>query len=202
MKHIKEQPAPLPADLPPNVRELIEITLAKEPGQRYRTGGAVRRRGRRGARRPTPPAAQPCADHRPRRPRGHPVRRRRPARPPTTAAGPPTAARPRPADGQSPHPAAAARTFSPGQRALLWAAGVLGALAIVIAILIVLNAQDRKDKELPPPTVTNTSTTVVPPPPPASPGAMPGPEWLDPGPIGNGGDNSAASVTALAQAPE
>ena len=50
---------------------------------------------------------------------------------------------------------------------------MLGALAIVIAILIVLNAQDRKDKELPPPTVTNTSTTVVPPPPPASPGAMP-----------------------------
>ncbi|OFJ50726.1 serine/threonine protein kinase, partial [Mycolicibacterium grossiae] len=40
MKHIKEQPAPLPADLPPNVRELIEITLAKEPGLRYRTGGA------------------------------------------------------------------------------------------------------------------------------------------------------------------
>jgi serine/threonine-protein kinase len=32
MKHIKEQPAPLPSDLPPNVRELIEITLAKEPG--------------------------------------------------------------------------------------------------------------------------------------------------------------------------
>jgi serine/threonine-protein kinase len=111
------------------------------------------------------------------------------------------------------------RTFSPGQRALLWAAGVLGALAIVIAVLIVLNAQDRKDKELPPPTVTNTSTTIVPPPPPATPGAMPGPEWLDPGPIGNGGDNSAASLAqasspfaalaqasspfaALAQAPE
>ena len=40
MKHIKEQPAPLPADIPPNVRELIEISLLKEPGQRYRTGGA------------------------------------------------------------------------------------------------------------------------------------------------------------------
>jgi serine/threonine-protein kinase len=82
------------------------------------------------------------------------------------------------------------RTFSPGQRALLWAAGVLGALAIVIAILIVLNAQDRKDNQVPPPTVTNT--TVVPAPP-ASPGAMPGAEWFDPGPIGNGGDNSAAA---------
>lgn len=39
MKHIKETSAPLPADLPPNVRELIEITLVKNPGMRYRNGG-------------------------------------------------------------------------------------------------------------------------------------------------------------------
>ncbi|MDA0251900.1 MAG: serine/threonine-protein kinase, partial [Actinomycetota bacterium] len=39
MKHIKETPAPLPPDLPPNVRELIEITLVKNPGVRYRSGG-------------------------------------------------------------------------------------------------------------------------------------------------------------------
>ncbi|HKO34076.1 MAG TPA: serine/threonine-protein kinase, partial [Candidatus Limnocylindria bacterium] len=39
MKHIKETPPPLPPDLPPNVRELIEITLAKEPNHRYRSGG-------------------------------------------------------------------------------------------------------------------------------------------------------------------
>ncbi|MGB8402901.1 MAG: serine/threonine-protein kinase, partial [Mycobacterium sp.] len=39
MKHIKEQPPPLPADLPPNVRELIDITLAKDPTHRYRSGG-------------------------------------------------------------------------------------------------------------------------------------------------------------------
>jgi eukaryotic-like serine/threonine-protein kinase len=39
MKHIKEAPPPLPADLPPNVRELIEITLAKKPGMRYHSGG-------------------------------------------------------------------------------------------------------------------------------------------------------------------
>ncbi|TPW92653.1 serine/threonine protein kinase, partial [Mycolicibacterium fortuitum] len=55
------------------------------------------------------------------------------------------------------------RTFSSGQRALLWAAGVLGALAIVIAILIVLNAQDRKDQQQsPPPTVTDTVTQTTP----------------------------------------
>jgi len=39
MKQIKEAPPPLPADLPPNVRELVEITLAKKPGMRYRSGG-------------------------------------------------------------------------------------------------------------------------------------------------------------------
>jgi eukaryotic-like serine/threonine-protein kinase len=83
------------------------------------------------------------------------------------------------------------RTFSSGQRALLWAAGVLGALAIVIAILIVLNAQDRKDSNVPPPTVTNTSTTVVPPPP-ATPGAMPDRDWTEEGPIQHGGGNTAA----------
>ncbi|NKE40800.1 serine/threonine protein kinase, partial [Mycobacterium tuberculosis] len=32
------------------------------------------------------------------------------------------------------------RTFSSGQRALLWAAGVLGALAIIIAVLLVIKA--------------------------------------------------------------
>src|SRR6202035_3722762 len=39
MKHIKEPPPPLPPDLPANVRELIEITLVKNPGMRYRSGG-------------------------------------------------------------------------------------------------------------------------------------------------------------------
>ncbi|MCV7062361.1 serine/threonine protein kinase, partial [Mycolicibacterium vaccae] len=65
----------------------------------------------------------------------------------------------------------ARRTFSSGQRALLWAAGVLGALAIVIAILIVLNAQDRKDRPAPT-TVTETPTSETAPPP-ETPGAAP-----------------------------
>ena len=62
MKHIKEQPAPLPPDLPPNVRELIEITLVKNPGMRYRNGGqfadavAAVRSGRRP---PRPARARP-----------------------------------------------------------------------------------------------------------------------------------------------
>src|SRR6202012_2754864 len=39
MKHIKEAPPPLPSDLPPNVRQLIQITRLKTPGTRYRSGG-------------------------------------------------------------------------------------------------------------------------------------------------------------------
>ncbi|MDL9936644.1 protein kinase [Gordonia sp. ABSL1-1] len=39
MKHIRETPPPLPGNLPAGVRELIEITLAKEPQQRYANGG-------------------------------------------------------------------------------------------------------------------------------------------------------------------
>ncbi|MGB8993760.1 MAG: protein kinase [Pseudonocardiaceae bacterium] len=39
MMHIRDEPPPLPPDVPPAVRELIETALAKDPRQRYRTGG-------------------------------------------------------------------------------------------------------------------------------------------------------------------
>ena len=39
MKHIRETPPPLPANLPAEVRDLIESTLAKDPHQRYASGG-------------------------------------------------------------------------------------------------------------------------------------------------------------------
>ncbi|EUA03938.1 putative serine/threonine-kinase pknA domain protein [Mycobacterium kansasii 824] len=70
MKHIKEPPPPLPAELPPNVRELIEITLVKNPQMRYRSGGpfadavaAVRagRRPPRPSQSPPPGRAAPAA---------------------------------------------------------------------------------------------------------------------------------------------
>ncbi len=73
MKHIKETPPPLPPDLPPNVRELIEITLVKDPNQRYRSRWAVRRRRRRRAGRTPAPAPEPRTDDRPGRTRGDPV---------------------------------------------------------------------------------------------------------------------------------
>jgi serine/threonine-protein kinase len=55
-------------------------------------------------------------------------------------------------------------------------------LAIVIAVLIVLNAQDRKDRPSSPPTVTNTITETTPF---QSPTAMPG--WTDQVTVGHGG---------------
>ena len=182
MKHIKETPAPLPADLPPNVRELIEITLVKNPGMRYRSGGpfadavAAVRSGRR------PPRPNAAPDHRAR----HTDRRRLCAaqrrhdgpRPPRPRPGR------RPATGGH-RPPPPRRTFSSGQRALLWAAGVLGALAIAIAILIVLNAQDKKDRESPPPTVTDTVTQTTPH---GAPPLVTVPDWTDEGSIGHGGE--------------
>jgi serine/threonine protein kinase len=147
MKHIKETPAPLPADLPPNVRELIEITLVKNPGLRYRNGGqfadavAAVRSGRRAP-----------------RPNSAPVIKANPAAIPgatRTEVRPAPAPRPRPTNGhRSPPPAR--RAFSAGQRALLWAAGVLGALAIVSAILLVVADRNERTRTPVQQTVTDT----------------------------------------------
>jgi serine/threonine-protein kinase len=111
-----------------------------------------------------------------------------------TGRAPATTARPRPATGSHRSTPPPRRTFSSGQRALLWAAGVLGALAIVIAILIVLNAQDKKDQKTPPPTVTNTITETTPF---QSPTAMP--SWTEGGIFGHGGvENRVTRLDASA----
>jgi eukaryotic-like serine/threonine-protein kinase len=161
MKHIKETPPALPADLPPNVRELIEITLVKNPALRFRNGGAF-----------ADAVAAVRAGRRPPRPNHTPsIGRATPAAIPAGAAtpaaavqrAPAAAVRPRPAGGgHRPAPVPRGKTFSSGQRALLWAAGVLGALAIVIAVLIVMNARENQlRQEEPPTTITNTVTPGV-----------------------------------------
>lgn len=153
MKHIKEPPPPLPPDLPPNVRELIEITLVKNPAMRYRSGGpfadavaAVRagRRPPRPSQTPPPGRAAPAA-----------IASGTTARVAANSAGRTAASRrSRPATGGHRPPR---RTFSSGQRALLWAAGVLGALAIIIAVLLVIKAPgDNSPQQAPTPTVTTT----------------------------------------------
>jgi eukaryotic-like serine/threonine-protein kinase len=185
MKHIKEPPPPLPSDLPPNVRELIEITLVKNPGMRYRSGGPF-----------ADAVAAVRAGRRPPRPnQGAPAGRATPAAIPSgaqarAAANPtgraPAARRGRPTTGghRTPPPR---RTFSSGQRALLWAAGVLGALAIIIAVLIVINSHDNNSQQQPSaPTVTDTGQ------PPSKPGPSPAhpTNWTDQGLTGNAGPQS------------
>jgi serine/threonine-protein kinase len=177
MKHIKEQPAPLPPDLPPNVRELIEITLVKNPGMRYRNGGqfADAVAAVRSGRRPPRPNSAPTIKA---TPAAIPSAQRPPAA--VEAARAAAAARPRPTAAHRPPPPAR-RAFSSGQRALLWAAGVLGALAIISAILIVM--ADRNQRSNPPPdqTITDTVTPDAPAPPVEPSGwteRIPGPDAL------------------------
>jgi eukaryotic-like serine/threonine-protein kinase len=189
MKHIKEPPPPLPAELPPNVRELIEITLVKNPGMRYRSGGpfadavaAVRagRRPPRPSQSPPPGRASPAAiPSSPQARAGVSSGRTTPPR------------RSRPSTGGH-RPTPARRTFSSGQRALLWAAGVLGALAIIIAVIIVINSRTENGQQTPAPTVTDTGTppATTPPSPTKTPsGSGPGLRlnWTDRGTIGNSG---------------
>ncbi len=192
MKHIKEPPPPLPAELPPNVRELIEITLVKNPAMRYRSGGpfADAVAAVRAGRRPPRPSQSP--------PPGRASPASIPSSPTTRAAAVPSTRgaaprRSRPSTGGH-RPPPARRTFSSGQRALLWAAGVLGALAIIIAVLIVINSRAETQQQSPPPTVTDTGGPPATAPPPASKtpsgsGAGPGMRlnWTDRGTIGNSG---------------
>jgi serine/threonine-protein kinase len=125
---------------------------------------------------------------RPPRPNSAPTIKATPAaipsakRPPAAveAARAAAAARPRPTAAHRPPPPAR-RAFSSGQRALLWAAGVLGALAIISAILIVM--ADRNQRSNPPPdqTITDTVTPDAPAPPVEPSGwteRIPGPDAL------------------------
>uniref|UniRef100_UPI002454BEEA serine/threonine-protein kinase n=1 Tax=Nocardia farcinica TaxID=37329 RepID=UPI002454BEEA len=79
MKHVRETPPPMPADVPANVRELIEITMGKDPQLRYASGGefADAVAAVRAGHRPPPPigaaAARPIAEEAtPREPPGPP----------------------------------------------------------------------------------------------------------------------------------
>ena len=173
MKHIKETPAPLPADLPPNVRELIEITLVKSPGMRYRNGGQF-----------ADAVAAVRAGRRPPRPNNAPTIKASPAAIPGSKRSAPEPRPPAPAPRSRALPAhrpppPARRAFTAGQRALLWAAGVLGALAIISAILIVLADREKRNNTPIEQTVTDTVEPVSPEgAPPVAPSA-----WTGDGPV-------------------
>jgi eukaryotic-like serine/threonine-protein kinase len=49
MKHVREQPPPLPADIPPPVRAIVERAMAKDPAARFPTAAALGQVARRAA---------------------------------------------------------------------------------------------------------------------------------------------------------
>ncbi len=80
MRHVREVPPPLPGDIPPNVRSIIERAMAKHPGQRWPDAAAFATVARRAAAElagatshpranpapaPVPPVKQPRGGHSP-----------------------------------------------------------------------------------------------------------------------------------------
>ena len=57
MSHVKDEPPPLPADVPDNIRELLGYAMAKDPAVRYRNGAEFAKAvaAVKAGRRPVPP---------------------------------------------------------------------------------------------------------------------------------------------------
>ncbi|MBD0324243.1 MAG: serine/threonine protein kinase [Aldersonia sp.] len=156
MKHVREAPAPMPTDLPPNVRELIDITLTKDPTTRYSDGGEF-----------ADAVAMVRAGHRPPRPGGAASRVLPPPVGSTQvltstqqmyAAEPTGYGEPPPGDDRG--------GMTRAQKALAWAAGGLLLAAALVALWLVLDNTDGGGGTTPT-TVTRTvpaePTTTVPP---------------------------------------
>ncbi|WP_439030949.1 protein kinase domain-containing protein [Gordonia terrae] len=164
MKHIRESPPPLPSNLPSGVRELIEITMAKDPRQRYANGGefadavAAVRAGRRP---PRPGAiAGAVAGAAGAAALGGAVARA--STPPTGAASRPITPRPTSRTPVAPPPD---NSWTTGQKVLAGVAAALlvGALGLIGFYLL---SSGNGGAATPPPsspsTVVETTTTVEP----------------------------------------
>ncbi|QTI69549.1 protein kinase domain-containing protein [Gordonia polyisoprenivorans] len=158
MKHIRETPPPLPDTIPPNVRELIDITMSKDPKQRYPNGGAFADAvaSVRAGRRPPRPgvAGAAAAGAVVGAGAGAAAARANATRAMTDSTPPPTSARP-------PTTSAAAAAgnggggWTTGQKVL---AGVATAL-LVGAIALIGYYLASADDNTPPPAPSSTTTT-------------------------------------------
>jgi eukaryotic-like serine/threonine-protein kinase len=121
MMQIRDEPAPLPPEIPDDVRRLVERAMVKDPAQRFPDGAALREAiDRLAAGRPSPTL---------------PVTGVLPAAGVTPAPGfAPTAVLPMPQLGAALAPAGA--SAAPGRRALVRAA--LGGLAALVLVAVVL----------------------------------------------------------------
>jgi serine/threonine protein kinase len=95
MKHVRDTPRPLPADIPPNVRAIVDRALAKDPAARWPTAAAMANVARQAAAALASTAPQPA-----------PVRAAGPVSPPNghqplgpSVPGPPVAG-----NGRAPYP--------------------------------------------------------------------------------------------------
>ena len=161
MKHVREMPAPMPLDLPPAVRELIEITMVKDPAARYANGGefadavAAVRAGRRP---PAPGNSRGTGTGRVMMPGVVPS----PA--PSSTQMMPTSQREYrgPATGTAAGAVPEATGMSSAQKALAWGGAGLLLLAILIGGYVLLTG-GRDDSPTPfvPPTTTTTQPTTT-----------------------------------------
>ncbi|RVW07758.1 serine/threonine protein kinase [Prescottella agglutinans] len=167
MKHVQEPPEPMPADLPAPIRELIDITLTKDPAGRYENGGefADAVAAVRAGHRPPPPGRVPTAATL--------------VVPPVVAAAPtammPTQQRNYAGDtGQVAAPQGdgdSGSGWTSGQKALAWAGGGLLALAAIVTFGMLLfgGGDDRPSAPAAtsttrtPATTTTRTTTTTPP---------------------------------------
>ncbi|WCN81602.1 serine/threonine-protein kinase [Micromonospora sp. LH3U1] len=121
MRHVRETPRPLPADIPPQVRALVERALAKDPAARWPSAAALAGVARqlkavlsqqaRAGGNSSPISAAPASPAAPGRaqvPQAHQLRQQ-PARPPVAR---PTAIAP----AQQPRPTAVAPAVQPGRQ--------------------------------------------------------------------------------------
>ncbi|MBQ1074160.1 protein kinase [Micromonospora sp. C31] len=139
MRHVREAPRPLPADIPPQVRAVVERALAKDPGARWPSAATLagvarqlkaqlsqqaRAAGQPISAAPASPAAPPGrAQVPPPRPPASPHRppaTAQPPRPPMTAHRPPMA-NPRPA--AAPHRPTSVAPAAPAQHPQMAPAG-------------------------------------------------------------------------------
>lgn len=186
MKHVQETPAPLPADLPHEVHDLIDIAMTKDPKYRYSSGGefadavsAVR------SGRPAPPPGNvpPVTSANRVLPPGVPgatttvpMQSSQQTQSQQTQQYAPTAYTQAPYTGSSQPPttgppyggAAAAQgggdddRKGPSPTALAWAAGVAIVLALVtLGVVLLTNGEDEPDTG-PSPTTQITTTTQQP----------------------------------------
>lgn len=152
MKHVQEPPEPMPADLPAPIRELIDITLTKDPSARYANGGefADAVAAVRAGHHPPPPGRVPTAAAR----MVPPV-----AAPAATAMM--STQQQRGFDGDNgADDAVPDDGWSSGQKAVAWAGGGLLALAAIVAFGLLLFG-GGSDGPSTPPAVTTTSKTPV-----------------------------------------